>query len=76
MWAAIVLAIASLPLYTFFSVLLRDWRNQRAATALGARLVPVVKGKSIGSIDILKRMRYNRAHGYPGEFGGFWRIHY
>ncbi|KAJ7923482.1 cytochrome P450 monooxygenase pc-1 [Mycena leptocephala] len=65
MWAAIVLAIASLPLYTFFSVLLRDWRNQRAATALGARLVPVVKGKSIGSIDILKRMRHNRAHGYP-----------
>ncbi|KAJ6577650.1 cytochrome P450 [Mycena capillaripes] len=66
-WAAIVLAIASLPLYTFISIVLRDWRNRRAAAALGARLVPVVKGNSIGSIDILKQMQYNRAHGYPAD---------
>ncbi|KAJ7648628.1 cytochrome P450 monooxygenase pc-1 [Mycena polygramma] len=66
-WAAIMLAIANLPLSILFSVLRRDWRNKRAAAALGARLVPVVKGKSIGSIDILKQMRYNRAYGYPAD---------
>ncbi|KAJ6513501.1 cytochrome P450 monooxygenase pc-1 [Mycena vulgaris] len=66
-WAAIALAIASLPLYAFFSVLRRDWRHRRAAAALGARLVPVVKGTSIGSIDILKQMRFNRAFGYPAD---------
>ncbi|KAJ7751591.1 cytochrome P450 monooxygenase pc-1 [Mycena metata] len=66
-WAALVLAITSLPAYTFFKILLRDWRNRRAAAALGARLVPVVKGNSIGSVDILKRMRYNRVHGYPAD---------
>ncbi|KAJ7181130.1 cytochrome P450 monooxygenase pc-1 [Mycena filopes] len=66
-WAAILLAIVSLPVYTFVRVVLRDWRNNRAAAALGARLVPVVKGTSIGSIDILKRQRFNRVHGYPAD---------
>ncbi|KAJ6478042.1 cytochrome P450 monooxygenase pc-1 [Mycena vitilis] len=66
-WAAIMLAVANLPLSILFRVLRRDWRNKRAAAALGARLVPVVKGKSIGSIDILKQMRYNRAYGYPAD---------
>jgi hypothetical protein len=65
-WIVISLALTSLPLYAVFRVLLRDWRNQRAAEALGARLVPVKKGKSIGSIDILRQMRHNRKHGYPG----------
>ncbi|KAJ7464359.1 cytochrome P450 [Mycena latifolia] len=66
-WAAVTLAIAGLPFYTFFSVLLRDWRHRRAAAALGARLVPVVQGKSVGSIDILRTMRFNRAYGYPAD---------
>jgi hypothetical protein len=65
-WIVISLALTSLPLYAVLRVLLRDWRNQRAAEALGARLVPVKKGKSIGSIDILRQMRHNRKHGYPG----------
>lgn len=65
-WAAIMVAITSLPLYALFRVLLRDWRNQRAAAAQGARLVPVVKGRKIGCIDILRQMQFNRKFGYPG----------
>ncbi|KAJ7202712.1 cytochrome P450 monooxygenase pc-3 [Mycena haematopus] len=66
-WAAVVLAITCLPLYVFLSQFLRDWRNRRAAEALGARLVPLMKGKSIGNIDILKQMQFNRKYGYPAD---------
>ncbi|KAJ6614110.1 cytochrome P450 monooxygenase pc-3 [Mycena sp. CBHHK59/15] len=66
-WLLVIFAIASLPLYVTVSVILRDFRDRRAAAALGARLVPVVMGKSIGSIDILKEMRFNRAFGYPAD---------
>ncbi|KAJ7736553.1 cytochrome P450 [Mycena maculata] len=66
-WVAVVLSLASLPAYAVFNVLLRDWRTQRAAAALGARLVPVVKGKSIGSVDIMKMLQDNRKFGYPAD---------
>ncbi|KAF7356115.1 Cytochrome P450 52E1 [Mycena venus] len=66
-WAAVLVAITSLPLYAVFRVLLQNWRNRRAAAALGARLIPVVKGQSIGSVDILKELRFNREHGYPAD---------
>ncbi|KAK7024847.1 cytochrome P450 52E1 [Favolaschia claudopus] len=66
-WLPPLLSILSLPLYIFVRVVLRDWRNRRAAQALDARLVPVKKGKSFGSVDLLTRLRYNRKHGYPAD---------
>ncbi|KAF8217153.1 CYP63 cytochrome P450 monooxygenase-like protein [Mycena galopus ATCC 62051] len=66
-WATVLLAITFLPSYAIFRNILRNWRNQRAADALGARLVPKAKGKSIGNIDILRQMQFNRAHGYPAD---------
>ncbi|KAJ7061664.1 cytochrome P450 monooxygenase pc-1 [Mycena amicta] len=66
-WASVVAALLSLPFCAVVNILLRDWRNSRAAAALGARLIPVVPGQSVGSVDILKQMRYNRKFGYPAD---------
>ncbi|KAF7303478.1 Cytochrome P450 monooxygenase [Mycena indigotica] len=66
-WLSLSVGLLTLPALVAFLVVRRDWRNQRAATALGARLIPVVRGRSIASIDILKQMRYNRKYGYPAD---------
>jgi hypothetical protein len=66
-WATVLLTIASLPMYVTYRVKLRDVRQQREADALGARLAPMVQGKSWGNIDLLKQLMHNRKYGYPGE---------
>ncbi|KAJ7131724.1 cytochrome P450 monooxygenase pc-1 [Mycena crocata] len=66
-WVVVLLAVASLPLYAICRVTFQDLRDKRAASAAGARLVPKVKGRSFGNIDILKMMRHNRAVGYVAD---------
>ncbi|KAJ7509609.1 cytochrome P450 monooxygenase pc-1 [Mycena galericulata] len=66
-WVDVLLALASLPLYAAYSVLRQTQRDRRAAAALNARLVPVVRGASIGGVDLLKQIRRAREVGYPGD---------
>ncbi|KAJ7602447.1 cytochrome P450 [Mycena polygramma] len=66
-FATVLLAVASLPLYVTYRVLRRDARQRREAEAMGARLAPSVRGKWVGNIDWMRQMVHNRVHGYPGD---------
>ncbi|KAJ7103825.1 cytochrome P450 [Mycena epipterygia] len=66
-WATVVIAVASLPLYVVYIVLRRDARQRREAAAMGARFAPMVTGTGWGGTDILKNMVHNRKFGYPGD---------
>ncbi|KAJ7118154.1 cytochrome P450 [Mycena epipterygia] len=49
------------------SRLVRRRRQRSAASALGARLSPLILGNSLGNIDVLLQMREMWKHGYPGD---------
>lgn len=42
--------------------------DRRAAAALGARPIPVVQGKWIGNLDILKHLKETLEVGYLGMY--------
>ncbi|KAJ7200155.1 cytochrome P450 monooxygenase pc-1 [Mycena pura] len=67
LWAIIVIAATSVPLYVVY----RIWRNNRRqraeAAAMGARFAPCVPGKLIGNIDLMQMLAHKRVHGYPGD---------
>ncbi|KAJ6582337.1 cytochrome P450 monooxygenase pc-3 [Mycena capillaripes] len=66
-WATVILAVASLPLYVTYRVLRRDARQRAEAESMGARIAPAIRGKWLGNIDWMRKMLYNRVHGYPGD---------
>ncbi|KAF5393251.1 hypothetical protein D9757_000767 [Collybiopsis confluens] len=66
----LALSAVSIPALFAFLILLRDARHRWHAAALGARMVPKVRGKWIGNLDILKMMLDNHYRGYPAD--GLW----
>ncbi|KAF7293313.1 Cytochrome P450 monooxygenase [Mycena chlorophos] len=67
LWVSFLAGVLTLPSVAAGYIIYTNWRNERAAAALGARLIPRVKGNSIGNVDILKQMQYNRKFGYPAD---------
>ncbi|KAK6974435.1 cytochrome P450 [Favolaschia claudopus] len=66
-WATVLVATASLPLYVTYRVVKRDARQRREAEAMGARLAPRISGMGFGNLGWMKIMLHNRVHGYPGD---------
>ncbi|KAH8832425.1 cytochrome P450 monooxygenase pc-1 [Flagelloscypha sp. PMI_526] len=55
------------PIYITLLTVWTDWKNKRAAHALGARLAPAIKGKKIGNYDFLQQQIENFKSGYPDD---------
>ncbi|CAK5272343.1 unnamed protein product, partial [Mycena citricolor] len=68
----ILLTLLAYPLSMVFLVQRKMWRQRREARALGARPVPVVKGKRFANLDLLTMLRHARVHGYPGDGFAEW----
>jgi hypothetical protein len=62
------LFIASFPAYISFRIIKQDIQHARHAETLGARLVPKLKGRLPGNLDILRKLMYAERYGYPGAF--------
>ncbi|KAJ7053504.1 cytochrome P450 [Mycena amicta] len=67
LWATALLAGANIPVYAMYSVWISDRRQRREAESMGARMVPTIKGKLPGNLDIMQMMIRNRIHGYLGD---------
>lgn len=66
-WAFVLGLVALAPVFFTAQVLWDEFRQRREAARMGARLVPRVKGARFGNLDVLQRMLWNFAHGYPGD---------
>ena len=65
------LFVASFPAYISFRIIKQDIQHARHAKSLGARLVPKLKGKLPGNLDILRKLMHAERYGYPGAFTFF-----
>ncbi|KAF5378247.1 hypothetical protein D9757_009164 [Collybiopsis confluens] len=54
--------------YVIFQVKFRELWNKWDAASKGARMLPVVKGRRIGNLDIMKKVGDMLEKGYPGDF--------
>lgn len=70
-WLLVSGSILSVPLISATRIISKSVIDRRNAAAMGARLAPVIEGKSIGNLDILSVMRHDWDYGYPGTW--FWR---
>ncbi|KAK6984599.1 hypothetical protein R3P38DRAFT_3452194 [Favolaschia claudopus] len=61
-WATVLVAAASLPLYVTYRVVKRDARQRREAEAMGARLAPRISGTGFGHHNASVRTNEARAH--------------
>ncbi|KAG8999414.1 hypothetical protein FRB94_006194 [Tulasnella sp. JGI-2019a] len=61
------LCIAVTPLFWLAFGYIRDWRDSVVAKKLGARLVPLIKGKRFGDVDLITRWVNGLQAGYIGS---------
>ncbi|TBU32981.1 cytochrome P450 monooxygenase pc-2 [Dichomitus squalens] len=66
----VLAALVSIPAVYAARIIYRSWSIKRRAARMGAVLPPVWKGKSFGSLDVLKYGLELVRKGYPGD--GFW----
>ncbi|KAF7759664.1 hypothetical protein Agabi119p4_11359 [Agaricus bisporus var. burnettii] len=66
-WVLVSAGIASIPVYAVSRVVTTRLRHKREAAAMGAKMVPVVRGKWLGNADVVKVMIHNATHGYPAD---------
>ncbi|KAG9217637.1 hypothetical protein CCMSSC00406_0003674 [Pleurotus cornucopiae] len=59
-------ALAS-PTYTAIRICASDWKARREANKLGARLIPRVKGRFPGNLDVLRHLMQDFETGYIGD---------
>lgn len=64
-----MIALLSVPAGVVFKIIWKEWADSREAEAMGARLAPRVRGKSLGNFDVLKVLMNYWKTGYPGELG-------
>lgn len=67
-WAVIVVSLAFYPVRAVIRLFLKEWRDRLAAVAMGAQVVPKVRGKSFGNLDIVQKLKETRETGYPGMY--------
>ncbi|KAF5365393.1 hypothetical protein D9757_011671 [Collybiopsis confluens] len=60
--------IISRVFYVILQVKIRELWNKWDAASKGARILPVVKGRRIGNLDIMKKVGDMLEKGYPGDF--------
>lgn len=70
-WILSLIAILSIPLTFTVRTQWILFRDERAATAMGAMLAPTPDGKLPGNFDIIQKLQDQQFNGgYPGEFNG------
>ncbi|KAJ2916358.1 hypothetical protein MD484_g4071, partial [Candolleomyces efflorescens] len=66
-WVIITGALVAAPVFGRLYVSLRVLKHKRRAAALGARVVPPIRGAKIGNLDVVERAVNNSQTGYVGE---------
>ncbi|KAI0786162.1 cytochrome P450 monooxygenase pc-2 [Abortiporus biennis] len=67
LWLCAVIYIASIPLFVTVKIWNKNRKTHIKAARLGATLPPTWKGKSIGSVDVLKYLADCFKNGYLGD---------
>jgi hypothetical protein len=65
-WVIILTSLSILPVATAIRLSLKQWKERREAAAMGAQVVPRVRGKWFGNLDVLRRCKEAWDNGYPG----------
>jgi hypothetical protein len=65
-WIIICGSPVALPVGAVIRLLLKEWRDRQNAAAMGAQIVPKVKGKSFGNLDVVKKSKEAWMSGYIG----------
>ena len=65
-WVIICGSTVALPVRAVIRLFLKEWRDRRIAAAMGAQIVPKVKGKSFGNLDVVKKSKEVWMTGYIG----------
>ncbi|KAL4257049.1 cytochrome P450 family protein [Pleurotus pulmonarius] len=63
----VLIGVFATPAYGLARVYTSEWKARREARRLGARLIPRVKGASVGNLDVLRKLMRNSEDGYPGD---------
>ncbi|KAF9459406.1 CYP63 cytochrome P450 monooxygenase-like protein [Collybia nuda] len=66
-WLLVSGSILSVPLASAARIIKKSFTDRRDAAAMGARLAPLIEGKSIGNLDILAIMTHAWDFGYPAD---------
>ncbi|KAF9526181.1 cytochrome P450 monooxygenase pc-1 [Crepidotus variabilis] len=66
-WMFVIGTLLCLPLISTIIVVSTKWSVRRQATAIGARVIPEVRGAWPGNLDILRFMIKKIKTGYPGD---------
>ena len=66
-WIVLFGSPVALPVGAVIRLILRRWRDRRNAAAMGAQIVPKVKGKSFGNLDVVQKSKEVWMTGYLGE---------
>ncbi|KAF8715658.1 hypothetical protein AX14_012520 [Amanita brunnescens Koide BX004] len=69
-WIAIFGSLVALPVGVVIRLFLKQRRDRLDAAAMGAQIVPKVKGKRFGNLDVIKRSKEIWMTGYIGEEWG------
>ncbi|KAF8631756.1 hypothetical protein AX15_002212 [Amanita polypyramis BW_CC] len=66
-WAVALGSFMTLPLGMYMRIFWKGWKDRRDAAAVGAQIVPKVKGKKFGNFDVQQTMNKVWEHGYLGD---------
>lgn len=50
-----VISLLSTPIYWLIAGRVREWQDARHARECGAQVIPVIKGKRFGDVDLIER---------------------
>lgn len=66
-WSLVAIIGTGVPLVLVARIGFDDFTQRRRAAALGARMVPRIRGRWLGNLDVLMTMLRNETYGYPGN---------
>jgi len=67
-WILVLTGLITAPILAAARISLTRLKHRQEAAALGAKMVPCVRGKWPGNADVLKIMQHSFASGYPGVY--------
>ena len=65
-WIVIFGSLVIVPVEGGIRLFLKEWRDRQEAAVMGAQLVPKVRGKLLGNLDVVRKVREAWTTGYPG----------
>jgi hypothetical protein len=65
-WIVIFGSLVIVPVEAGIRVFLKEGRDKREAAALGAQIVPKVRGEMFGNLDVVRKVKEVWKTGYPG----------